>query len=252
MNPITLYEELSLNAFPAFYTMMYDGWMLRSYDGHARRANSIQMLYPGSLPLPEKVAHCRRVYDGLGKRTVFKLTSDPAHQPVDAWLASEGYALDSPTLLMARPMAGVPALSGGTWAAMDSFLTPAWLEDTIRMGIFTEQSAMIFARQQTLISLPCSYMRVIADGQTVAAAMAVLERGYLGIYDVVVAANQRRRGYGRQLMLHLLNWGAAEGAHTAYLQVMTDNAAARALYDELGFTRQYDYWYRQMEPSQDG
>lgn len=249
MNQITLFEELSLNAFPAFYTLSYDGWMLRSYDGQARRANSIQMLYPGSLPLPEKVAHCRAIYNALQKRTVFKLTSDLGHQKTDAYLETQGYALDAPTQMLSRPIHDVPPLDGQTWAAMDSFLTPAWMEDTIRMGLFSEQTAMTFARQQSLITLPCSYIRLIAGGQTVGAAMVVLERGYMGIYDVIVAPSRRRQGFGHQLLLHLLNWGAAEGAHTAYLQVMANNGAARALYARLGFAHLYDYWYRQLEPS---
>jgi ribosomal protein S18 acetylase RimI-like enzyme len=93
------------------------------------------------------------------------------------------------------------------------------------------------------------YARLLVDGETAAVAMGVVERGWLGVFDVMTAAHLRRRGYARQVMLHLLHWGLAQGARHAYLQVMADNTPALGLYAGLGFTRTYDYWYRQKTPS---
>ena len=44
-------------------------------------------------------------------------------------------------------------------------------------------------------------------------------------------------------MAALLEWGAEQGATTAYLQVLGDNAPALALYDGLGFTTHHAYRY---------
>jgi ribosomal protein S18 acetylase RimI-like enzyme len=41
----------------------------------------------------------------------------------------------------------------------------------------------------------------------------------------------------------LLEWGAEQGATTAYLQVLGDNARAFALYEGRGFTTHHLYRY---------
>jgi len=75
-------------------------------------------------------------------------------------------------------------------------------------------------------------------------ALGVLQDGWLGIFDVVVDPDKRRRGHGERLMRGLLAWGCEAGAERAYLQVMLTNAPALALYRKLGFEEAYPYWYR--------
>lgn len=55
------------------------------------------------------------------------------------------------------------------------------------------------------------------------------------ILNVCIAPSQRRRGYARALMHHLLETATRHGARIAYLEVRPSNAGAIRLYAELGF-----------------
>ena len=82
------------------------------------------------------------------------------------------------------------------------------------------------------------------DGRLIACGMGVVEDGHVGLFDLVTDAGFRNRGYGRQLLFDLLEWGQRRGARTAYLQVMLNNAPALHLYAKVGFKEAYQYWYR--------
>ncbi len=55
------------------------------------------------------------------------------------------------------------------------------------------------------------------------------------ILNLGVAAAHRRRGVGRRLVQAMVATLAARGAAAVYLEVRESNAAARGLYQELGF-----------------
>ena len=57
--------------------------------------------------------------------------------------------------------------------------------------------------------------------------LGVVERGYVGLYDIVVAPDLRGIGLGRRVVTSLMAWGCREGAHSAYLQVREENEIAR-------------------------
>ncbi|MYR56461.1 GNAT family N-acetyltransferase, partial [Streptomyces sp. SID625] len=63
----------------------------------------------------------------------------------------------------------------------------------------------------------------------------------------------RRRGLAGAVLAALARRALDEGASAAWLQVETDNTAARALYAGLGFTAHHAYHhYREPEPQADG
>ena len=88
------------------------------------------------------------------------------------------------------------------------------------------------------------------DGLPVACGLSVEEDGLVGLFDVVVSFEYRRRGLGTRLMQGLLHRAAARATSAgiarpaAYLQVIEVNEAARRLYGRLGFQELYRYWYR--------
>ena len=93
-------------------------------------------------------------------------------------------------------------------------------------------------------SPPAGFALAPSEGGPIAAGLAVSDGRWLGLFEINVAAAERRRGVGRRLSTTLLGWGAAAGAWRAYLQVVHDNHPAQALYRSLGFEPVYRYWYR--------
>jgi len=70
------------------------------------------------------------------------------------------------------------------------------------------------------------------------------------ILNLGVAAAHRRQGIGRALVERVLEALAERGVRTVYLEVRASNAAARQLYESLGFAevaRRARYYRRPVE-----
>jgi GNAT superfamily N-acetyltransferase len=95
-----------------------------------------------------------------------------------------------------------------------------------------------------LIAVDVIVASVNVDGEIAACGYGALENGFVGFFDIVVAAGKRGRGYGRALMNGIIDEAKRRGAHTGYLQVLENNGVAKNLYGSLGFNAYYEYWYR--------
>jgi ribosomal-protein-alanine N-acetyltransferase len=74
-----------------------------------------------------------------------------------------------------------------------------------------------------------------AGGELVAYAVMMLAAGEAHLLNLSVAAGRQRQGHGRSLLAHLLATARGHGAHVLFLEVRPSNAAAKRLYDGLGF-----------------
>lgn len=82
------------------------------------------------------------------------------------------------------------------------------------------------------------------DGNAIGTANVQQLNGESYIYGFVVKPEARGHGYGRQLMLHMLNDLAAQGDAPMYLEVIPENTPAVTLYSSLGFVpvSTFDYY----------
>ena len=125
-----LYEELAMNAHPAMATQLYDGWVLRFSSGYTFRANSVNPLYPSSLPVAEKLAFCEAMYAREGLPAVFKLT-DASPEGLDETLAAAGYALHMPTYLFT--CSHLPKGGAEDKVRVIEGIDPGWRADFFRL-----------------------------------------------------------------------------------------------------------------------
>ena len=84
---------------------------------------------------------------------------------------------------------------------------------------------------------------VRATMDDMATGVAAYADDWVGFRTVEVAPTHRGRGVARAVMAALVEWGAAQGATTAYLQVHGDNEPALRLYEGMGFATHHRYCY---------
>jgi N-acetylglutamate synthase len=235
----SLLEELSLNAWPALQTAICDGWLLRLAHGYTRRSNSVTPLYPSTLPLAAKIAYCETLYQAHDQPCIFKLTSTWAS--LDALLASRGYTQEALTSVQAA------SLSGHYRSIDPEPLSDEWLQAFFRLNGLDPRHLLTAGVLLDHNPFPKALLAIREGGEIIATGLAVLDRAWVGLFDIAVAASHRRRGLGRHVTEALLAWGQAKGAQYAYLQVVCDNLPAVDLYRSVGFREVYRYWYRRRK-----
>jgi len=242
INDIILYEELSMNAHPAIKTQLYDGWILRFANGYTNRANSINPLYPSAIPIEEKINLCEEIYMSQNLTTTYKLTpSSP--QIIDDVLNKKGYEVVTPTNVMVKALTATGAFKSKT-TIVDK-IDRAWQENYFRLNGISDDLKIKTARAiQGNILNKTLCASIVEEDATVACGLCVIERGYAGLFDIIVDLNHRGKGFGFDICNSLLNNAAKMGAKFSYLQVVADNTPAIALYNKLCFNDCYQYWYR--------
>ena len=249
---ISLLEELSLNAWPGHHTLLFDGWLLRFSEGYTHRANSVNTLYSGSdIDLDEKIRTCENLYTSKKLPAIFKLTPVSTPSNLEEILISKGYCAFEPTSVQMLELNDLESsfsipLSNREEVKIvqESQLRPGWLTAWLSLtSISTGHWANVEKLLGNIIPPRC-FLRLEKSSQTVAAGLAVFERGYVGLFDIVTDPEFRRQGWGKRVVIELLKWGQYQGARNAYLQVLTTNSAAQQLYAGLGFREVYQYWYR--------
>jgi len=239
---ILQYEELSLNAHPSLQTQFYDGWVLRFANGYTNRANSVNPLYLSMLDLQDKITECEKRYFSQGLPAVFKLTggTDPN---IDKMLEKQGYEIVTPTYVMNMDLRNKVFTAGD--CILRDHADSEWFDSYFSLSKYTDNVKMEAAKhimdnvKNTVI---CG--RIIKNGMSAACGSMVIERGYMGLLNIVVDEPQRGKGYGTEICRSLLAAAKQLGVHTAYLQVVKDNYKAVDLYLKLGYKTIYSYWYR--------
>jgi GNAT superfamily N-acetyltransferase len=199
-----------LALFPGVETEPLGAWLLRRSSEHpARRANSVLAFGPSGVDddIDRVVAFYRR--------PVAAVLPDSAEE---AAFLERGWVTESTD-------ADTVFMIGGVARALRAAANGANAPD---------------AQVEEPESFPNG---AIARVGHVASGVAAYADDWVGFRSVEVRPDHRRQGLARAVMAALLDWGAAQGASTAYLQVLADNEPALALYESLGFTEHHTYRY---------
>jgi N-acetylglutamate synthase len=233
------FEERAINAWPAFQSIIFGGWVLRLSKGYTKRANSVNAINP-TAPFDDVRAASERLYARHGLPAIFRL-SPLATPEADKALANAGYSIFDPSLVLFAPLSG--GMSDGN-VRIEEAPSAAWLDGFAAANEIAAQDRAIHDRMVSLIAMPTAFATLIENERAIGFGLAVYERGAVGLFDIVVVPPERGRGNGRKLTNALLQWGWQTGAQKAYLQVRERNTGAHKLYTGLGFREAYRYHYR--------
>ena len=261
-------EEMSLNAWPSYRIEYYDGWILRYSHNYSFRTNSVEQIAPGTIPIEEKIAYCEGIYRELRCPANFKI--QPLLDPdFDALLESKLYRIRHRTNVMTMDLAdsrllketgreylfenrlNLPTLvhyREDLTVQLNAFVTEEWLRGLFSLnGTSDPTLRRIVPKMYVAIPKKTIVASVEIDGRMAASGLGILDRGWVGIYAIYVSPSCLGRGYGRAVCSTLLRTAQEAGASRAYLQVVSNNRRAIHLYESLGFSNFYTYWFRSKE-----
>lgn len=236
-------EELSLNAFPSLQQILYDGWILRFAEGYTGRANSVTPLYPSSLDFITKIRRCEEIYQKFNLQPIFRLANTPSMAALNQTLEQLGYQQEENVSVQVKTITDSDILTSKSSAIFSNDLSEEWLDHYVHAVNLPIQHWNTLSNILEIIPNPTCYAWLKDRQRFCSCGLGVLENQHLGLFFVATAQRQRGKGYATQLISEMLNWGKNNGATQAYLQVETENQAGINLYNKLGFTEAYQYFY---------
>ncbi|WP_433919456.1 GNAT family N-acetyltransferase [Streptomyces canus] len=246
--PAASYEELAritARGWRPVESERLGEWELRAASGFTRRANSVLPLGDPGLPLDEALTAVRRWYGERGLPAYVQTATGAAgtQETLCAELEGRGWTREVTAELWIGALAPVADReTSGVVLSRDA--DADWLARYQRKGV--SEVAL-----RVLRSGPSVWFATV-PGEDAPAAIGrcVVDGRWAGFAAVEVDPSQRRRGLASTVMAALARRALDEGASAAWLQVESDNAGARALYDGMGFAAHHAYHhYREPDVS---
>jgi GNAT superfamily N-acetyltransferase len=208
--------------------------------GFTRRANSVLALGDPGMPLDEALAAVRRWYGerGLPAYVQAATGAEGTQEALCAQLEARGWVREVTAELWVGSLASVADRAEGDEVVLSRTADAGWLARYRRTGpgevalrVLGSGPSVWFASVPGAgrHAPPAAIGRCVVDGR------------WAGFAAVEVAPEQRRRGLATAVMAALARQALEEGASAAWLQVETDNAAARRLYAGMGFAVHHAY-----------
>jgi N-acetylglutamate synthase len=232
-------EERAFNAWPALQTQLFGGWVARTSRGYTKRANSLNAWAP-PLNIVEAVKLAEPLYAAQNLPLVVRL-SPLATVETDAALATAKFTRADESIVMTASVAHAAA---DAHVAITPKPTDAWLAGFATANHVKAHDRTTLADMLAALRHPAAFATATSDGASVGYGMAVVERGMIGLYDIVTVDAARRQGIGWRVVSSLMAWGIRQKATSAYLQVAAANEPATRMYRAQGFTEAYRYHYR--------
>ncbi|MFW9921862.1 MAG: GNAT family N-acetyltransferase [Candidatus Thorarchaeota archaeon] len=239
------FQEISSNAWPAMNFILLNGWTIRVGDGYTRRANSVLPVKYCGTDIHMDILSVENLYQKFNLPSIFQIPDYCEPTNLKQLLLDRGYEEHDESLLMSQEISHLYSIeeNNSYEYSIDVGSSDEWF---INFGRLTNRTHDKMIKNQNIVNrIPFQKAFAFArnDNEIVGLGLGVLERNFIGIYDMIVSSDYRRQGIGQSLIFYLIEWGKSHGATIAYLQVQGDNSGAIALYKKIGFIDRYHYRY---------
>ena len=227
------------------------GWLLRAAEGFTGRANSALAAGDPGRPLPDAVEQVRAWYAGRGLPAMIAVPfgmDGPQGSELDRLLEAWGWSRrDGPAMVMTASPAAIARRAPSSASA--SVIPPASVAarpDEAWLGLYHYRGQPLPPVARRLLqSAPWqAFASVREDGQTIAIGRVAADGDWAGVTAIETDARHRRRGLATAVTAALAMLAVEHGDTGLYLQVEDGNAAARTLYEGMGFAGHHRYHYR--------
>jgi len=235
-------EETCFNAFPSLKQVLVDGWFVRFAEGLSRRANSANPMRSDRAGIEQVIGAIETLYRRQRQPAIFRVPSFIGSR-IEEQLAARGYAGEGETCVLYGPASGLPAQPDPE-VGLSPHAGAEWLSAMGALQGHTAEQRVIYRRIVRSLAVPVAFAELRIDGRIAALAYGAVHDGLLCYESVITDPRRRRQGLARRMVAALADWGRAQGIEGACLQVVADNAPARALYDAFGLSAElYRYRY---------
>jgi len=231
--------------WPAEQENELGGWVARRSGGLIRRVNSLNQM-PGCPALDEALLdQAEAHYARFSQPAIVRLVSFVDNASRDA-PSRRGYKINGRTTALRAGLVSA-RLEPEEAIIVSERPEPTWLGAHARIS---ERDPVLFRSMLDLIKEPKLFACARIDGTVQSVGYGVIVDRLLVIESVATDAAHRGRGHARKVVQSLMNWAASQGVSESVLQVVSDNAPARALYRSLCFeTELFDYFYMRQQES---
>ncbi len=224
-----------------------DGWIARLSGGVTQRANSVLPL-AAPADLEAAVTKVEELYLDHGLPPHFQISLAAQPPDIDHFLAARGYEVRGSTKVCIAAVEDVLRRLPPQWSQVDVNDEPDedWMSLWRAMDGRGGAGSRAVARK-ILTGGPASYALGHDEAGPAAVGRLSLDGSWAGVYCMAARPDARRRGHAMDVLRVLLVDAAGREVRHAWLQVVEENVAARALYGRLGFADFSGYHHRVYE-----
>ncbi len=236
-------EAVGFRAWPAA-SVHYDGsWQVRLTGGYpSKRLNSVVPLDPSDTrDLPIRLERARKKFEAYGRPLLVRETPLMPLELRDL-LSNEGWSVFEEVLVMTSSLDKIELPD-----TMDHLpghdigrFVEAYLKITGSNSALQAPLAEIITSIKPTVGL---FLKEEVEEAPQATVLCVQDNDLAGIMSLAVVPELRGKGYGAEMLAAAMRWARMRSARTAWLQVVSTNAPAIAIYERFGFTEAYRHRY---------